>query len=630
MCGVFGVIRPSGIQPLDEFSLDRIGEQLKHRGPDGSGFIRNERALLGMHRLSIMDPAHGWQPFWSEDGRWGVLGNGEIYNAADLRNGLASRGHRFETGSDIEVVPHLMEEFETGAFRKLRGMFALVVIDKYNDTVHLVRDRLGEKPLCYWEGNSALYFSSEQGALVKSGVVPLEIEHAQLPGYLLHGFTPEPESLIRGVRKVPAGHFLSISLNDGRLDISCYWDPSDAVGDRLLTNVEIADAIESAVISVCTSDVPVGIALSGGLDSSIVAAIASKNRSDLHAFTIGYSGNGMDESHLAQQLASRLGIPCITTIMHTSDVARGFAEVCSARDEPISDIAGPALSALPRAARDANVPVLLTGIGGDELFWGYDWTRSLAAWTTTYLREMSEGKDVRRARRSPFPAVRQAQIDWITGLAGLRMDGQLRNFMSDQSHGDIAPLPYYEFQPGYSAVRRALSDLCRESTAMTKAEFTGSADPNWTAAYYTNASNSTYLRVNSFVQLDRLSMANSIESRTPLADTNLLELVLSGRLRSVDHFDPPKTRLREIAAGLLPADVVNRPKRGFTPPVRDWAKAIWIQNHEALSAEACVELCGLPEQETRRWMKSPVTRTGRINQVGMRLLTLELWLRGLN
>lgn len=629
VCGLFGIIRPGGITPTDEIAFRSLGSQLKHRGPDGSGFIEESQTLLGMHRLSIMDPTHGWQPFWSEDGRWGVLGNGEIYNAADLRRALQSAGHSFTTRSDIEVVPHLLEESGPEAFARLRGMFALLVIDRRAGEVLLVRDRLGEKPLCFWQDGAAVYVASEQGALVRSGIVPLRIDQEMLPGYLLHGFTPEPRSLIAGVRKVPAAHIVRVRLTDGLITEREYWNANEEVGDTVLSDDAISEAIEDAITSTCTSDVPVGLALSGGLDSSLVAAVAVRARTDLRAFTIGYSEDAPDESSLARGLADYLGIPCHTTILHTEEIARDFARVCGARDEPVSDIAGPALNAIPEAARNANVPVLLTGIGGDELFWGYDWMRQLAVWTTRYLNDASQGRNVSRPRVTPLPSVLQAQADWVIGLGGLRADSHMRAFVSASAPDGTMALPFYEFQPGHPSLRRAMGDLVGSFPGPHQAEFRGVRDPAWMPAYYTIASNQTYLRVNSFVQVDRLSMSHSIESRTPLADGNLVSTILSGRLASSDHFEPPKARLRRIAARHLPADVVQRPKRGFTPPVRDWARAIWRRNGDALSGAALIDLAGLPAEGVAHWMSAPIARSGRINQTGLRLLTLELWMRSL-
>jgi asparagine synthase (glutamine-hydrolysing) len=630
MCGLFGVIRPTGVLSSDETTLSVLGDCLQHRGPDGSGYIRERQAILGMHRLSIMDPAHGWQPFWSEDQRWGVLGNGEIYNAGSLRHELTNAGHRIATRSDMEVIPHLLEENGTGAFLRLRGMFALVVFDRLRNEVLLVRDRLGEKPLCYWQGDGALFFASEQRALVRSGVVPLAIDQDQLVPYLIHGYTPEPQSLITAIHKVPAGHFLRVDVATGATTLNEYWNPLNEVSDRILTDRDIADALEDAIVTTCASDVPVGIALSGGLDSSLVASVAAKSRTDLKAFTVGYDSGGMDESQQARDLADYLGIPCHTAVLRTADIAREFAQVCGDRDEPISDIAGPAIASLPRAAQEAGVPVLLTGIGGDELFWGYDWMRSLAAWSTTYLEQSSSGMNVQSPRFTQPPRVLQAQVDWLTGLGGLRTDFDIRQFIKNWQFENSFPLPFYEFQPSYRDIYRGIASLGFASLKQKEPEFSGLKQFESMAAYYTIASNATYLRVNSFVQVDRLSMRYSIESRTPLADQNLVSTILSGRLASRDHFEPPKSRLRRIARDFLPEDIVNRPKRGFTPPVRDWLREIWKSNRDALDGQALVSLAGLPERPTRRLLASPTTRLGRINQLSLRLLTLELWMRSMD
>lgn len=627
MCGLFGVIRPIGVHREDEALLDAIGERLLHRGPDGSGYIRERGALLGMHRLSIMDPSHGWQPFWSEDSRFGVLGNGEIYNAASLRTQLVGRGHTLHTGSDMEVVPHLLEEYGEGAFTKLRGMFALLVIDRVANQVLIVRDRLGEKPICYAEVDGAIVLSSEQSALIRSGAIAPRINGAMLGPYLLHGYTPEPLSLVEGIAKVPAAHILRISLTNGALTLERYWDSRDYIADNRLSTADLTTAIEDAVVAACESDVPVGLALSGGLDSSLVAAIATRARTDLRAFTIGYSETGWDESSLAVGLAEHLAIPCQVTILRTDEIARGFADICAFRDEPISDIAGPALAAVPRTARAADVPVLLTGIGGDELFWGYEWIRNLAAWTTTALAEQAAGIASSRPRFTKRPTNLQGMVDWGFALGGARTNAEMHSFIDQRNTDGLMPLPFYEFQPGYRTIRRAMVELL--GSGSLRPEFWVSPMADEMGAQYTWASNETYLRVNSFVQVDRLAMHYSIESRTPLADADLIQTIMSTRLGSEDHFGSPKARMREVARAYLPSDVIDRPKRGFTPPVRDWIRAIWRENSQVLDASACIDMAGLPPKATTAWLRSPVYRTGRVNQVALRLLTLELWLRSL-
>lgn len=630
MCGIFGVIRPGGVSDADEAVFRRIGDHLRHRGPDGDGFIREPSALLGMHRLSIMDVEHGWQPFWSEDGQVGVLGNGEIYNADYLRAALAAQGHSFTSHSDIEVVAHLYEEYREDCIRHLRGMFALVILDRERQQVVLARDRLGEKPLSYIHESGHLIFASEQTALAKSGAASLRLDPDVTRSYLLHGFTPEPVSIIEGVVKVPAAHTLRVSLTTGECSLSRYWSPWDSAGDRPLDVLTLASAIEDAVIAACTSDVPVAIALSGGLDSSMIAAIASKARPDLTAFTVSYTTSGFDESAAARELANHLGIACHTITLDTATVARDFAQVCAMRDEPISDIAGPALAALPRAARAAGVPVLLTGIGGDELFWGYEWVRHLAAWSTQYARSTRDGIPPAGVGFVPPPSTRQGLVAWATSLAGARTEHDLRRFMAQWSDASRQPLPLYEFQYGYRRVIQAIRELTGAGADFPAPEFYGSVEPQLKGVEYTVASNDTYLRVNSLTQVDRLSMHYSVESRTPLADYRLAETVLGSRINDPSVFEETKSRQREVAREILPASVVNRKKRGFTPPVRDWATAIWRHQAPLLTGELLIDLGHLDAAAVRQYLKRPVRRNGSVDQMALRLATLELWLRGLS
>ena len=627
MCGVFGVIRPSGIEPRDQSFFDAISSHLKHRGPDGDGYILESNALLGMHRLSIIDVEHGWQPFWSQDGSIGVLGNGEIYNAAQLRAELLQRGVIFKTHSDIEVVAHLYQEEGLACVQQLRGMFALVVVDKRSSEVVLIRDRLGEKPLSFTRQGSAIYFASEQTPLVRSGLVSLQLDDEVVAQYLLHGFVPEPRSIVKGIEKVPAAHALHISLLDGSSKLVRYWNALDFVSDRILTTSETSAAVTDAVEVACNSDVPIGIALSAGLDSSMIAAIASRQRPDLIAFSVSYSEGGVDESEAAAGFAAELGIDHHTITLQTYDIASQFAEVCGMRDEPVSDIAGPALAALPRAARAAGVPVLLTGVGGDELFWGYEWIRHLAAWTANYSAPEPKRSFKSHLRVTSPPSTVQGLASWAWGLGGLRTQRDLTTFMRRWRGESTVPLPLYEFQYGYRQITSQIRSLTKVSSEFPQPEFFGDTNPLTKAAEYTHASNETYLRVNSLLQVDRLSMHHSVEARTPFADSVLLETIMSGRLSSTDLFASTKATQRAVASELLPAHVLQRPKRGFTPPVRKWIRAIWNHNRSALNASVMSEVSSVRQYRAQRIIRSPLDHFGRVNQMSLRLMTLELWLR---
>ncbi len=371
MCGIFGVVSASGITSQERSTFSRLSAALIHRGPDGSATIDDPNALLGMHRLSIMDVAGGNQPFWSEDGSYGVLGNGEIYNAPSLRQQLTDRGHLFNSHSDIEVIPHLFEEFGLEAFKKLRGMFALIVIDSRRRAVHLVRDRLGEKPLSYARLGRALWFSSELTPLVKAEVLAPTLDLRGISAYLQYGFVPETTSIIVGAEKVRPGSVLSIALDSGAVTSMRYWDPLEHVGQRNLDPTDVAGAIEDAVIVCCQSDVPIAISLSGGLDSSLVAALAKRARGDLHALTVGYANApSSDETALAIDFAKTIDLDVTRVVLQTEDVAAGFGHVCANRDEPVADLAGISYDALARVARQEGFPVLLNGQGGDAVLLG--------------------------------------------------------------------------------------------------------------------------------------------------------------------------------------------------------------------------------------------------------------------
>jgi asparagine synthase (glutamine-hydrolysing) len=624
VCGIFGAINPSGITYEDGSTVDRLGRHLLHRGPDGSGSLTAPNAYLGMNRLSIMDVENGAQPFWSENQQFGVLGNGEIYNANELRLQLIRQGHTFHSTSDIEVIPHLLEIHGLKAIDQLRGMFALAILDKGTDSVHLVRDRLGEKPINYYQKGNVTYFSSEQSALVKSGLVEFQIDATQLPTYLLHGYTPEPHSLITGIKKVPAGSILSIRLQDGAIDIKSYWNPMDYVGFETLVPEVLTMKIQNALKVSCTSDVPVGISLSGGLDSSIVAAIAAAERTELHAFTVGYAASGFDESTDAQNFAKYLGIPCHLITLDSSEVAKSFSEICSWRDEPIADIAGPSMAAVARKAHEAGVPVLLTGLGGDELFWGYEWINNLASWTTKYL---DRGKSTSlRNYFSPPPSTRQGLADWLFNYGGIKNERSRVQFMKEWETENEIALPLFEFQYGHRRTQAAIREICGLAPMP---EFIVPKSPELVDAFFTTAQLSSYLRVNGLTQVDRLSMQYSVESRVPLSDHVLVEYVMSTRLGSHDSDKPAKSTLREAAKNMLPAEVLQRPKRGFTPPVREWLKLIWMQNQDALDADSLSHIPGIDIKAVRKHLERPTLKSGQVNQIGLRLLTLEFWARSL-
>ncbi len=577
-----------------------------------------------------MDVEHGAQPFWSEDHRVGVVGNGEIYNLKELARELQQRGHKLQTGSDMEVIPHLYEEYGLDFPMKLRGMFALAVLDQDKRELILVRDRLGEKPISYVHSGDSFMFASEQNALLRAGVVEPRLDSQGLYEYLLHGFTPEPNSTIHGISKVPAGALLRVHIDSLKVTLSKYWSLLDHLGDREPNPQELLAQIEDAVRATTQSDVPVGIALSGGLDSSLIAHFAQRVRPDLHAFSVGYNGTSSDESELAIRHAKDLGIKYTVSHLDTHEVGASFSELCGSRDEPISDIAGPALAAVAKMAHENGVPVLLNGVGGDEWFWGYDWVRKLGAFAYGNSLEQSHIQK-KYSLLSLSPKVTPAGIaQWLETAGGLKTQSQIRHYVNRFSTEDSYPIALHQFQPGYPHINKSILKLYGQSVTETDSRICVPKEPAKIAGYYMSALCDTYLRANSLTQTDRLGMHYSVEMRTPLVDYRLAEYVMSTRMNG-DGFlgSPPKSELRTAAKSVLSQEILSRPKKGFVPPVRDWLRSIWVENEDAIRDPELLLASGLLDPSAlRKELASPLHRSGRVNQMALRLATLELWLRG--
>ncbi|MFM8394724.1 MAG: asparagine synthase (glutamine-hydrolyzing), partial [Acidobacteriota bacterium] len=386
MCGIAGII---GQSPGDwNEDVERMVGALLHRGPDGVGRYANRHLAFGMRRLSIIDLAGGDQPLYNEDGTVVLIANGEIYNYVELRRELIDRGHYFRTHSDCEVIVHLYEEYQQGCLERLRGMFAFALWDEPRNLLMLARDRMGEKPLYLAESAGQLVFSSELKSILKSGRVRFQLDPEAIDAYFHYGYVPEPRTPLVGVRKLPAGHFLIArpaplerSAGGGatglRIEERAYWRMEEAppvVGSP----AELIKAeLETISRMIVRADVPVGVALSGGLDSSAVAALANQaSPGTIEAFSVGYEGQGRnDERGLAREFAEYLRIPFHDVVLRTEEVVSGFPELVRWQDDPIADIAGSGYLAVMRLARAHGVPVILQGHGGDELCWGYHWAR---------------------------------------------------------------------------------------------------------------------------------------------------------------------------------------------------------------------------------------------------------------
>jgi len=632
MCGICGMAGANPLTPRDVARVQAMNRAMVHRGPDGEGSFFAGPVAMAMRRLSIIDLAGGWQPLYNEDETLVLVANGEIYNYVELREDLIRRGHQFRTGSDCETVLHLFEEKGVACVDDLRGMFALALWDTRSRRLWLARDRMGEKPLYLCEQNGTLLFASELGALLRAGTVAFELDPSAVDLFFHYLYVPEPMTPLVGVRKLGAGCSLTVETDPWRLSETPYWRMEDAPrieGDPVQI---IRDELERVSEVVIRSDVPVGIALSGGLDSSAVAALVEKKYPGImHAFGAGYPGRPRnDERADARRLADHLGMPFHEVEIDTRDMVAQFPNIVRQRDDPIADIAGHGYFAVMRAAREHDVPVMLQGQGGDELFWGYPWL----------CRALGESRQKQRLRpfgwaglpfylrpRGPEGWNHWQLRHWARRLFGLA-DGWDRFKRHQSTPGQMV---FYDVFPDYLATAAALPTLYADAFRERVAR-----GAPWQGAAYRQGCDldisitrlicETYLRENGIAQADRLSMVSSIELRLPLMDHRFVETVIGLRKGRKDHTLGPKHWFREALKGILPDWVLDRPKLGFNPPVREWHAALFAAYGDQLRGGYLVEAGVLAPTAAEYLAAGPYPEGERV-ALSFKALVLEIWCR---
>lgn len=635
MCGISGLISKLPTTTDDLIRVAAMSRALIHRGPDCSGEYRAQHVALAAQRLSIIDVEGGGQPLYNEDRSLAIVANGEIYNHVELRLFLEGRGHRFNTASDCESILHAYAEFGTACVNHLRGMFAFALWDVKKSQLVLARDPMGEKPLYLYERANQLLFASEMKALLRSGLVPFELDPVAINSYFHYQYVPEPGTAILGVRKLPAAHLLTIDLDRWSIDESCYWRMEDAPPIEGDAPTLIREQLDSVGRLVVRSDVPLGVALSGGLDSSAVAAIAvSQQRNDLHAFSIGYEGRPAecDERAEAHEVADLFGLNFHDAEIRTADVVEFFNELQFWRDDPIADYAGHSYYAVMKLAREHGVPVVLQGHGGDELFWGYPQLRQ-AAHESLAKQKLSKG--VLRALPQYLALSTRGQLspgtiaDWTRDLGGVRSGlRRMRNHRATAA----GQMVFYDVSADFSSAARETPTLYRRDFAERLGE--GDAADLFTLPLpwpdvdvtLTRLISDTYLRSNGIAQGDRLSMASSVEMRLPLLDRKLVETVIGLRKTQSDVHLPPKEWLRRAMAGLLPDAALNRPKRGFAPPVREWHEAIFAAHGPSLR-DGYLCQAGVLSDESADRLAEGAFPSGLTSPISFKALVLEHWCR---
>ena len=553
-------------QPAPVEALRRMGQTIVHRGPDDDGVYRDGPCAIGMRRLSVIDLAGGHQPLSNADGTLWLVANGEIYNYRELRQQLGARGHRFKTDSDCETILHLYEEHGDDCVDHLNGMFGFALWDSRRSRLLVGRDRLGIKPIYVCNDGKRLIFASEAKAILAVPDVKAELDPAALQSYLALGYVPGPQAMFRGMRKLPPATLLTAER--GRVQQRRYWRvPRDVDHERSESAwvEEVRARIEESVRMQMVSDVPIGAFLSGGIDSSAVVAFMSAHSDrPVKTYAIGFEGGGAEAYYNELPYAKRVAQLFKTEhheIVVRPDVVSLLPQLLWHMDEPIADTAFITTYLVSEFAR-RDVTVILSGVGGDELFGGY--RRYLGNHYQTqfdrvpaFIRRAAVvlGDRLPTDRHSPtLNALRLAK--GFLSTAGLPLDERYRSYVQVFSEDAAAQLQIQNVV----CDRDALTDAFDEATGDDDLNRMLSVDAE------------TQLPDDLLLLTDKMSMAVSLECRVPLLDQELVELAArvpegiklrGGRLKHV-----MKAALRDV----LPVDIIDRKKRGFGTPMGAWLK----------------------------------------------------------
>jgi asparagine synthase (glutamine-hydrolysing) len=575
MCGIAGLVAVDRLDADAPRRARRMRDVIAHRGPDEAGLHCDDRAALGHRRLSIVDLSTGQQPLSNEDGSVWIVYNGEIYNHADIRRELEAHGHRYRTKSDTETIVHAYEQWGDDCVSRFRGMFAFALWDAAKRRLLLVRDRLGIKPLYWARAGDTLLFGSEIKALLASDLIQPEPNTAALPEVLSTRYVSGPETMFRGVHKLLPGHLLVFERGETR--IRQYWDlPARSAADRQPSAgsrdviAEFRDLLEESVRLRLMSDVPLGMFLSGGIDSSAIAALMARMIDrPLQTFSVAFKDRAYNELEYAREVARAIGADGHEIVIDDGDFFGALPRLVWHEDEPIAHPSSVPLYFVSALARQ-HVTVVLTGEGSDELLAGYGkYPRVSWNWRagTIYERVVPEplrasiaagvlpklpARLRRYAQRSFLAMDRTPESMCFDNFASIRLADQRDLLAADlrltvtRARAYGASMSYFQKPDGGSTLldRLLYADI------------------------------KTYL-VELLMKQDQMSMAASIESRVPFLDHKLVEFAA----RLPDRWKlsgwTTKRVLRESMKGLLPESILNRPKMGFPVPFSSWTRGAW-------------------------------------------------------
>jgi asparagine synthase (glutamine-hydrolysing) len=565
MCGIHGFFQLDGNRPNGEL-LTKMGNVTTHRGPDDGGGYVDGPCAIGMRRLSIIDLSGGHQPISNHDGSLVIVCNGEIYNFRELRRELQAFGHVFKTESDTEVALHAYAQWGESFVERLNGMFGFAIWDQRRQTLLVGRDRLGIKPIYWFNDGKRIAFASEAKALLELPNVSREVDQQALAAYLELGYVPSPLSIFRGIRKLPIASIMRISA--AGVSISSYWKPPTNVNNRVSPAEwaqRVREQIEASVKMQMVSDVPIGAFLSGGVDSSAVLAFMSRHSSaPVKTYSIGFDGGAAEryynELDQAREVSKMFGSDH-HEILVKPDVVRLMPKLLWHMDEPIADSAFVTTYLVSEFAR-RDVKVILSGVGGDELFGGY----------RRYLGEHY----MRYVDWLPQPAKRGAA--WLADMLPSDRHSKWMNYSRlAKNFLGAASSPFTERYRAYvgahssdDATRLMVNPPADRFEAIADAFEASGGDDVLARMFAVDAR--TQMPDDLLMLTDKMTMASSLECRVPLLDHELVELaaqipahikVAGGELKSL---------MKKALADVLPKEVLYRPKRGFGAPMGAWMK----------------------------------------------------------
>lgn len=563
MCGICGQLNFEPEHAVDPEVIKCMKFSLIHRGPDSHGMWIKNSIGMGHTRLAVIDlSANGQQPMSNENQTVWIVYNGEVYNFPDLRKELESKGHRFISQTDTEVVVHLYEEEGVQCMARLRGMFAFAIWDDDKKVLLLARDRLGQKPLYYYEDKQKLLFASEIKGILASGLVERSPDYEALYEYLCLGYVPNPKSGFNGIRKLPPGHRLIV--NDANLTLEPYWSLKEEsnqgeVFDEREASQRLIDLLMEATRIRMVSDVPLGVLLSGGIDSNAVVAMMSRCAGQIKTFTIGFEEKLYDERNAARYLADKLGTDHHEMVVRP-DITDVLPKLVRAYDEPFADPSAIPSYYVAQMARQ-YVTVVLNGDGGDESFAGYgDYIQGLVGrWAEKIPSRL--GGFLSRILDQKKPGKRQslAQVLALSGRSRARIFGSLKL---------VAPLTRIEplLSGDYMAMVGRIDPISHLVSCYERFN-RGDAINTMLAV-----DQETFLPDDLLFKIDIATMSQGLEARSPFLDHHLVEFAsaLPGHLKLKGT--NKKYILKRALRDLLPAEIINGPKRGFDVPVSSWLR----------------------------------------------------------